>query len=578
MRRKGTITCLATLAMLFVACGPAATATPPRATTSPTATAAPSGPAATAQPSPTPRVVATAAPAAAKPKYGGVLKTFTDRDPRGWDGWKNKSGSRDIRTQHNLNFSMLFSYPATPEADCRLELTPELAESWKWTTDKTLDIKIRQGVKFQNKAPVNGRELTAQDVAWSANQFILDKTIRGMETMAPHVTKIEATDKYTVRFNTDNPMPTLITEGLTAVYGAVILPPEVVDAKGEWNDPAKSYIGSGPFMFKEYRPGVSITYVKHPSYFKTGLPYVDEVKQLVIGDQSTVIAALRSGSIDVIWMKVPQTMALPLQHAPGIRVQSCLQYAAMPARIWMHTDKPPFSDIRVRRAVSMALDREGMVKSILQGFGVTAPLLPPEVHPFHVSWSEVPPEIKRWVTYNPQEAKKLLAEAGYPNGLEIDFTNNTAYLSPQSEVAEAVIALLGAVGFKVNAKWVSQPEWAYISSSGDYNGIAFGTAEPASLLGVTGAWHSGSIPNPNRAFIRDPEVDRLIDAFNTATDLEKSKQLFKQLELRVIDQAWEITPGTFPQEFTAARDYVKDFRGGYYWYMNTWVERVWLSR
>ncbi|MBI2917680.1 MAG: ABC transporter substrate-binding protein [Chloroflexi bacterium] len=585
MHRGAKASWLAVLILLLAACGPAATATPAptptlsptptpvagiRATATPTTASRPGITATpTARPSPTPAV------AASQPKHGGLLKTFTDREVRAWDGVKLKSGGRDVRTQHNLVFSLLFDYPATPENNCQLNLTPELAESFKWNNDTQLDVKLRSGVKFQNKPPISGRELTAEDAAASLSRAFITDTVRGMEAIAPHVLKIEAVDKYTVRFTTDGPLATLVPVGLPSVYGTVVVPKEFAE---DWGDPYKHYIGTGPFAFSEYVQGVKVSYEKHPNYFKPGLPYVDKVDFNIMGDVSTRVAALRSGAIDLIWMLLPQAMAAPLEKAAGIQVQSCLQYLAMPGRIYMRTDKAPFGDIRVRRAMSMALNREGYLKAILQGHGVTAALYPPEMLPYHVGLNELSPETRRWVTYNPQEAKKLLAEAGYPNGFESSMIFNTAYTTPYPEVAQGMLADLAAIGIKVNPRWLAQAQWSYYVNSGDIDDMLFGTAGPADLTETMGPWVSTSPPSHNRSRIKDSEVDKLLLAFNREPDLNKAIQFFKQLEIRIIDQAWEITPGTYPMEFTAARSYVRDFRGGNYWYTSTFLERLWLDR
>ncbi|MBI2916940.1 MAG: hypothetical protein HYY01_03015 [Chloroflexi bacterium] len=589
---------LSIMALLLAACGPAATATPqPTATPRSVATAVPTiaptavaGP--TAAPTPgakatpvtaptaTPKPQPTAAPATGI-KTGGTLRMANDpREPRGWDRWAWKSGARDVSIRAYLNFNQLVTYATSLEVPCQLGVRAELAESWKWVNDRTLEMKLRQGVKFQNKPPINGREMTADDVVWSATRFIKEDTIRGLEQIAPHVEKIEKIDKYGVRFVLDGPMPSFLTEGLTSEYGSLILPQEVVDEKGRWTDPAKSYIGTGPWAFKEHVPGVRSSFVKNPGYFKKGLPYMDGVDLLIVPEISTQVATLRSGALDIIF-DVPVAMALALKAARGIATPSCPQLGIIPGRFYFRVDQKPFNDVRVRRAVQMAIDREGIVKSILQGQGVTAPHYPVQIYKGNAGWDELPPEVAQWVKFDPQRARQLLAEAGYPTGLEMGLKFSTGYTTPYPEIAEAVTGMLQQVGFKVKPRYVSSIEWAHFSNTGDFGDdqLTFGLISslyvPTSQFST---WHSQGPISANRSGINDPEVDKLVEEILVQTDQNRADQLYKKLSLRLIDQAWEPNSGAFPMLFGALRDYVKDWAGGYQYFSAGYTEGLWLDK
>ncbi len=578
-----------TIGLLLAACGPAATATPvPTTSVAAVATATP----ATSRPTPvgglptsTPQPTAAATVAPTGAKSGGTVKMIADyREPRSWDGWQIKSGSRDVRTRHNMVFSMLFVNPATPQTDCRLSVTQELVKSWQWLRDDLLEIKILEGVKFHNKAPVNGRELTAEDVAWSANQFVIKDTIKGLEPLAPFVTKVEATGPYTVQFQTKGPQPLLVSEGLTDKYGALVVPREVVDDKGRWNDPAKSYIGSGPFMFEKHIPGISTNFVKHPAYFKKGLPYLDAVRFMVMPDVSTRIATLRSGAIDLVFSPIPAAIALDLKKGSGVNIQSCPPATTYAGRMQFLTDQPPFNDVRVRRALQMSIDRDGLVKSILLGQGITAPHSPREVLNHQPGWDELPPEVAQWVKYDPQRAKQLVAEykAEQPGKFptEVGLFLSTGRSSPFPEMAEAMVSLLQAVGFNAKPHWVPEIEWTHFISTGDFgkDQLAFGPLNFDSPLDSLAYWWSKSYPATNRSHIKDSEVDRLIDSFMRETDLKKGELIYKQLVIRVLDQAWEPAAGAYPLEFYGSRDYVKNFRGGDQYYTSTTTEVLWLDK
>lgn len=580
---KRTIPWLAAVALLLAACAPAATAIPQPQPTAKAPTAIP-GPTVAPPPGATATPVSKATPTSppvARIKTGGTLRMANDpREPRGWDRWAWKSGARDVSIRAYMNFSQLVSHAATPDKPCQVSLRGDLAESWKWVDDRTLEMKLRQGVKFQNKPPVNGRELTADDVVWSATRFIKEDTVRGLEQIAPHVLKIEKVDRYNVRFILDGPMPGFVSEGLTIEYGGLILPPEVVDEKGRWEDPRKSYIGTGPFTFKEHVPGVRSSFVKHPDYFKKGLPYLDGVDLLIVPEISTQVATLRSGSLDIIY-EVPVPMALALKPVSGIKINACPQLAVISGRFYFRTDQRPFSDVRVRRALQMSIDREGMTKAIFQGQGVTAPHYPVEISAAYAGWDELPPEVAQWVKYSPERAKQLLAEAGYPRGLEVGLKFSSGYRTPYPEIAQAVVGFFETVGITAKSRYVSSIEWAHFSNTGDFgeDGLAFGQISSLHTpMSNFSAWHSQGPISANRSRIKDPELDKLIDQIMVEIDQNKFIQLSKKLSIRLIDQAWEPTSGTFPTQFNVMRDYVKDWAGPHQYYSGTYTEALWMDK
>ncbi len=502
------------------------------------------------------------------------------REPGTWDGWLTKGGARETRIRHNLVFSQLFQLAPEPNAPCQLVFRPELAESWKWVNDRLLEVQLRQGVKFQNRPPVNGREMTADDVVWSANKFVKEDPALHMEVYGPHVTKIEAAGRYTVRFQLDTPMPAFLTEGFTIEFGTLVLPPEVVDSKGRWEDPNKSYIGTGPFTFKQHVPGVRSSFVKHKDYFKKGMPYLDGIDYVIVPELSTQIASLRSGALDMVYGPVPAPMALSLK-SPAFTTVACPQIGSVSGRFGFRIDLPPFNDVRVRRAFQIAYDREAMVKSILLGQGVTAPHYSNQVSNAYLTWEELPPEVAQWVKYDPKRAKQLLAEAGHPNGLDISLKLSTGYRTPYPEIAEAMMAFLKEAGFKVKPHLVVANEWASFTNTGDFadDQVAFGMIGPQhSPVGQLSQWQSRSPVNSNRSRINDPELDKMMDQLLVEADQNKFIQLYKKMEGRLIEQAYEPTSGVFPLQFTVMQSYVKGFYGEYQYLATTYGERLWMDK
>ncbi len=572
--------------LALAACGPAAqeaTATPTspplRATTAPVATATPqvagTTPAATPKAPPPATTVASS-----EPKRGGLLKVLLRADPPGWDMMKVTGGYNDLRKTHNAVFSMLFSTPTTKDAPaCESTIAPDAAESFKWVNDTLFEVKLREGMKFQNKAPVNGRDVTADDVVFSFNRAFNQVPIRAIQPVAAHVKKIEAVDRRTVRFTTDQPLPALIPTGLFSQYGAIILAKETAGANGTWEIPETSYIGSGPFEFAAYRPGVKISLKRSPNYWKPGLPYVDAVDYLIIPDQSTRVALLRSGQADLWPDEIPATIAGDIRSRnPSIVLQSCPMTSGF-GFLWMaqYGENNPFLDVRVRRAVSMAIDRETFIKSILQGQGVEAPYAP-AVDPLFARMSDYPAEIRKYLQYNTVEAKKLLADAGYPNGLKTSLEVTAQYGSPHNEMVEAIAAMLPQVGIAVNIKWTEYTLWLERGQQAKWEGMRFGKVNVDDPFAYLSRFHSKASLGENKSKVRDPVMDQLVDELGRTVDLNKQIDVAKRIQHRIADQAWVVQVPQ-PVDYSAGNPWVKGFyRTGIAQKSSAWLEQIWLDR
>lgn len=579
-----------TLVLLAAACGPAASPTSvPQATATPRLTAVatstplpPSGTRVSATPTPA-ASAAPRGPAEAKPKYGGTVTTALRTDPQDWDPHAMKSGYRDARLQHNMVFSGLITNPAVPEVpSCAASSNLDALEKWEWTDPTTLALKLRQGINFVNQPPVNGREATANDVVFSLKRGIFEEPMRGVELVSKMVTDIKAVDRYTVRITFKRPTPQFIDTVLSNYYGALLLPPEARNVQGFYRPPETAYKGTGPFMFKEWRTGVHVLYERNPNYWKKGLPYVDSVKMMIIPDQSTRAASLRSGKLDIWAGEIPTPMALGLQKtSPEIETQGCPMDSGF-GYLWMQAGVnavKPFDDVRVRRAVNMAIDREGMTKSALMGYGVDTPFAAIGFHEWYLSTNDYPPEIRKYISYDPAEAKKLLLEAGYPNGFDTEVEWTTRFGSPGNEMVESIIADLNKVG--IRAKLYLEEYVAYLDRGTKAGFKPLRMGKPTTWTDpwrVMSRLHSQNALSENKAGISDPVLDKLIDELLVTMDVKRQKELAAQIQYRAIDQAWVVSVPQ-PMDWTADLPRVKDFKntGNLHW-AYTWLERVWLDK
>ncbi|MBI2916939.1 MAG: ABC transporter substrate-binding protein [Chloroflexi bacterium] len=525
MRRRA-LPWLAIGVLAFAACGPAATPTTVPPTAAPTRVAA-----ATATPT-------TLAPAG--PTRGGVVRIPITSDPTSWDPVNRLNPT--LMTKGNV-FSFLFSlWPDPPSPGCESAFTKVLVNDWRWVDDRTAEFTIRQGVKFHNKPPVNGREVVAQDIVFTTERW---RTQDWLRTKLGLVKSVEAVDKYTFRMTSSVPWGGMVLELMGHPYGMAALAQEAGGAKGElWENPEKSWIGSGPFTFEKWVPGVRWTLARNPDYWRPGRPLLDGLEFHVIPELSTQMAVFRAGRINMAHAWQDLQAGDVAKTVPGLQVLRCPSASTFPGNLFMNTEGPPFNDARVRRAVSMAIDREALVKGPHLGRATVIPLIRPGV-PYALALQDVPPEVRQYIQYNPDKAKQLLAEAGYPKGFRTTFNGTTQYVQHNYRaVWEAVADMLGKVGIEVKLNFMEYGQFAASVLQAKYPVGEMGsspnlqmTPEDSLALANPSFKYAG---NANRSRVVDPEYDQLYEQFISSNDENKRAELARQLQLRQIEQAYRI--------------------------------------
>jgi peptide/nickel transport system substrate-binding protein len=369
-----------------------------------------------------------------QPKYGGVYTgMYTRGDPMGFD--ELYAVHPNILSAYLTNNELMTGdWTKGPVKENKttwmsgfvgrvgLE-TGSLAESWEVADDETIIYNIRHGVYWQNKAPVNGREYTAEDAAFSINANFDTPTsyLYGAYTRTgDNPRSITATDKYTLEVKCDKALGLMV---LVCGDFQWSWPKEMIDMYGNMRD-WKNACGTGPYMLVDYVPGSALNYERNPNYFmkdplhqENQLPYLDGVKYLIITDKSTQLAALRTGKVDSMPNINFEDAELLLDQVPS------LQYVNghIVRSIAFRTDKPelPFSDVKVRQAMALAVDRDELIEDLYDGRAIkySYPYLPkPDYEPYYVPYDELSELAKSAFTYDPERAKALLAEAGYPDG------------------------------------------------------------------------------------------------------------------------------------------------------------------
>src|SRR5688572_29380286 len=310
-------------------------------------------------------------PAAAQtPKRGGTL-TLRTWDPPHFDHIL----AHAYKTHVVISFthSRLLRHRARPNVKPgSFQIEGDLAESWQQTSDTTYVFKLRKGVKFHAKPPVNGRELTADDVRYTFERILTDKGSANV-SMYRSIAKVEAVDRHTVRFTLKEPFAWFLEMIANPMAGAIIAR-ECVETFGDLKKP-EAVVGTGPYTLESYRPNTGLTLVRNPHYFVPSLPYIERVEMVVDEDNASRIASFLSGKYDLGWEfpgVINRTDWVQLKD----RLKSTrpnLKTTEFPANVMSHismrTDQKPFSDVRVRQAISYAIDRQGILDATAAGAG-----------------------------------------------------------------------------------------------------------------------------------------------------------------------------------------------------------------
>ena len=360
-------------------------------------------------------------------------------------------------------------------------LEGDLAESWTQPNDTTYIFKLRRGVRWHNKPPVNGRELTAEDVKYSLERFM---TVKGNSNayMLKSVDKVEAVDKYTVKITTKEPFAWLL-DMLASPMAVAIVAKEVVEKFGDLKK-AEAVIGTGPWMLDSYRPNQGLTFVRNPTYFLPGQPYIDRVEVTVDEDNASRIAAFLSGKYDLGWENpgiINRTDWVQIKDKLK-STRPNLQTAEFPANVMSHismrTDQKPFSDVRVRQAMSLAIDRQGILDATAEGVGVFNPAVPagPQglVDPHRASSARAPSTTS---TTRPRPSgcwPRPAIRKGFPGTMCFTTYGSTVLVDSM----QLVLKNLKDVG--IDAKLDQKEYGAYIAScfNGNFPSMTYGPQTP----------------------------------------------------------------------------------------------------
>jgi peptide/nickel transport system substrate-binding protein len=469
------------------------------------------------------------------PKRGGILRV------RGYDPVHfDHHLTLNFKTNTTLSFvhSRLVRHKLGPGVQPGMFIVePDLAERWEELDDTTYVFHLRQGVKWHNKPPVNGRELVAEDVKFTYDRFLTEKG-NPLRFLLDPVDRVEVVDRYTVKFLLKEPFVWLVNI-LALASGMWIIAPEVVEKFGDLKQP-QTAIGTGPFLLERYEPNVKTVFKRHPDYFRQGLPYIDGVEWVVLEDPSSGLAMYRTGQLDCgnwHWWGVRQqdVEALKRSH-PQLIYQDFLSNVTH--GIYMRTDQPPLNDVRVRRAISHAIDRQAIVEAAFVR-GEPTPAISRGVP----EWSPTIDQLgagAKYYQYDPQGARRLLAEAGFPRGFKTQLTVTSGLGPDFVDAAQLAQRYLKEVG--IDAELKIQEFGAYTATTfvGKFEGMAIGpfalTIEPHSTL------YGLYMPDQprNSGHVNDPKITAMLKEQMRTKDLEARKQLIFDIQRYAAEQQYYV--------------------------------------
>ncbi|HZP37404.1 MAG TPA: ABC transporter substrate-binding protein [Methylomirabilota bacterium] len=446
-----------------------------------------------------------AAPVAAPAQAPNSLVIQVPTEPPGLDLTSNPSSAIAAVVFDNVQEGLI-------KIDRHGKMVPWLAERWYTSDNKNYTFFLRRNVRFSN-----GREMKSSDVKFALDRAVNPETKHPYRVQYDAIKDVIVKDDYTVTVALKKVDATFLYT--LARQGSVIYPRESVDT-------LKSQpIGTGPFTVSEWVRGDRIVLLKNKDYWVKGLPKLDRVVYRFIPDPNSTLAAIKSGDIDVSAFGIGPESVDELKKDP--RLQVIVGDTTNDVTLSMNNSKKPYSDKRVRLAITHAINKEEVLKGAMFGYGKILGSNVDPTNPFFV-------DVSKRVGYDPARAKKLLAEAGYPNGFDAVFKVAPQYYYTVRS-AEIVSSQLAKVGIRATiqqiewGQWLSQVFCLAPCQNPDYD---------MSIIGHAEAWDIGNFANPKYYFRWDnPEFQKLYAESQVTMDEKARRALFVKMQEMLADEA-----------------------------------------
>jgi peptide/nickel transport system substrate-binding protein len=505
----------------------------------------------------TPSVLAGSRPAQAQtPKRGGRFRLRSHVAPVHFDPHQTIAFSTMI--------PLSFAYSRLVKVKGGSAVVPgtqpiegDLAESWERQGDTVYVFKLRKGVRWHNKPPVNGRELTAEDVRYTYDRFL---TIKGNANKAilEMVDKVEAPDKYTVKFTLREPNAWFVDR--LASTSTWVIAKECVDQYGDLKKP-ESVVGTGPWMLQGYEPSVRLTFARNPNYFVPGLPYVDGVDIVISPDPAAAFASFLSGDFDFgpeYGMVIRRSdLDIALRRVKGLGMRDYI--VVFGGYTAMKIDQEPFKDVRVRRAFAMAQDWREVLETNAwsQGKGAPNPLIPAALKEWSIPIGQLPPEGRQLYEFDPAGAKRLLAEAGHPSGLKLPIETTPGYGPDWMDAVQVALRNWKQAGIEGDLKLKEYGAFVSTAIFGKFDKMIL------TLRGATtdpDTYFTPFLPGEplNSSGVNDPKLTEMIKLQRRTFDDKKRREILYDIQ-RYASQQVYYGFGASVSAVGAWMPYVKNF-------------------
>jgi peptide/nickel transport system substrate-binding protein len=505
------------------------------------------------------------------PKTGGVLNVMQREElPQGLSIHESSTIATVWPASPCFN-NLVYFDPMKP-TEAMDTIVGELAEKWSWQDGyRNLVFFLRKGVKWHDGQPFTSHDVKFTfDVVREAPEAPAKLRLNPRKDWYSNIEAIEAADAYTVVFRLKRPQPSILmmlASGQSPVYPAHV----------PLADQRNRCLGTGPFKFKEWRRGEFVEYVKNPDYFVTGRPYLDGLKYVIISERGTRTAALQAGRLDT---SAPgeTTKNIADQLKAGIPQMVITRVGSLtsPNLLVNHT-RAPFNDARVRRAVDLAIDRDGYIKGVLQGSGVEGAALVPRPYG---SWGLGGPELLQ-ILGKPERrketARKLLAEAGYGPANPLRFEAQTRAIATYVDLTSYVVNELKQVGVDISVKALDSVQWYGITTRKEFqlgiNISGYGVDDPDAILFE----NYGCNSSRNYTGYCDEAVSKLIEQQSQELDPKKRLALVHEVQRKLTEAGARPTVSWGVDHF-AHWPRVKNLIPHHSLYSFGRMQEVWLDR
>ena len=471
-----------------------------------------------------------------------------------------------------LDTLFFYDWTVSPETwDFRIDSVPQeyragaLVKTYEVSDPQTVILHLRQGVLFQNKAPVNGREFIADDVVQHFDRLLGKGSYTKPDPLYMawlyNYESVTAKDKYTVvvKFKAPGAMNELTVKEMP--WNQVEAPETVKDGPiTDWHNA----VGTGPWILTDLVANTTMTFEKNPTYWgyddrhpKNRLPYADVLKVQCIPDLATALAALRTGKIDII-------TAINWQQAESVAASNPeLVQEKLPtngATLDIRCDMAPFTDINVRKALQMAVNRNEIAKSYYHGTteGTPVGIISLSNKGYYTPYAQWPKELQEEYSYNPTRAKELLAAAGFPDGFK---TNVVANSATDLALLQVLQDEFKDINVEMEIRTMDPTTFQAYVSAGKHDQLCW----TSSSCGVT--WpparsvdQGHSKKATNYTHNNDPVYDALVEKMGTTLDATEPKRLSIECDMYALSHHWRVN--VIPiNTFNIFQPYLKGYNG-----------------